>query len=69
MPQGQEVAVDVTWQDQQHINTFGRLNRRLNDFKQQLAIKKVRPAACLFALLCPNVGLLDGQGGSSGCQQ
>jgi hypothetical protein len=34
-------AVHVTWEDQQNINTFGRLTQRKNEFEAQLKEKKV----------------------------
>lgn len=34
--------VEVTWEDQQNINKFGRLNNRLIELKEELSAAKVR---------------------------
>lgn len=36
LPPGQEADVDVTWEDQQMINTFGRLTNKRHDIDQEL---------------------------------
>jgi len=41
-----EVEVDVTWEDQANINSFGRLNTRLTELREEVKSKKVcGPAA------------------------
>jgi hypothetical protein len=37
-----EEEAEVTWDDQQHINKFGRLNNRLIDLKAELEQSKVQ---------------------------
>lgn len=32
----------MTWEDQQNINTFGRLNTRFQELQQDILAKKVR---------------------------
>eukprot|EP00963_Diacronema_lutheri_P012394 scaffold1724_cov341-Pavlova_lutheri.AAC.70 len=32
----------VTWEDQQNINTFGRLNTRFQELEQEILASKVR---------------------------
>ncbi|KAG8978011.1 hypothetical protein FRB90_008597 [Tulasnella sp. 427] len=38
-----ENDVEVTWEDQQRINTFSKLNARVGDLEEALELKKVRP--------------------------
>lgn len=39
----EEVDADVTWEDQQNINTFGRLNNKLHELRAEQKQKQVIP--------------------------
>ncbi len=39
-------SVEVTWSDQQDINTFGKLNTRQHELEAQIKAKQVRKAGC-----------------------
>eukprot|EP00959_Pyramimonas_sp_CCMP1952_P024478 513964-Pyramimonas_sp.AAC.2 len=41
-PDTKAVLIRVTWDDQQAINTFGKLNNRLHELRAELDAKKVR---------------------------
>jgi prefoldin subunit 4 len=41
---------EVTWEDQQNINKFGRLNNRLHELEDEIKIAKV-PSFCVFICL------------------
>jgi len=51
--------VEVTWDDQQNINKFGRLNNRLIELKEELAQAKVR---CNVALCRYHESVVEAQG-------
>lgn len=36
-----DVEVQVTWEDQNNINTFGRLNGRMHELEDEISKKKV----------------------------
>jgi prefoldin subunit 4 len=38
----EEVDADVTWEDQDNINSFGRLNQRLHEIRDEVKAKRVR---------------------------
>eukprot|EP00246_Nothoceros_aenigmaticus_P017285 TRINITY_DN8353_c0_g1_i2.p1 TRINITY_DN8353_c0_g1~~TRINITY_DN8353_c0_g1_i2.p1 ORF type:complete len:127 (-),score=38.95 TRINITY_DN8353_c0_g1_i2:356-736(-) len=40
MQQGQGVESEVTWEDQQNINSFGRLNSKFHELEDEIKIKK-----------------------------
>eukprot|EP00270_Netrium_digitus_P014437 TRINITY_DN4902_c0_g1_i1.p1 TRINITY_DN4902_c0_g1~~TRINITY_DN4902_c0_g1_i1.p1 ORF type:complete len:127 (-),score=32.97 TRINITY_DN4902_c0_g1_i1:168-548(-) len=40
MQQGSGADVSVTWEDQQNINTFGRLNSKMHEIDEEIKAKK-----------------------------
>eukprot|EP00252_Welwitschia_mirabilis_P006398 TRINITY_DN17280_c0_g1_i1.p1 TRINITY_DN17280_c0_g1~~TRINITY_DN17280_c0_g1_i1.p1 ORF type:complete len:127 (-),score=41.96 TRINITY_DN17280_c0_g1_i1:333-713(-) len=40
MQQGSGVDTEVTWEDQQNINKFGRLNNRFHELEEEIKLKK-----------------------------
>ncbi|XP_024519014.1 probable prefoldin subunit 4 [Selaginella moellendorffii] len=40
MQQGEGVETEVTWEDQQNINAFGRLNAKFHDLEDEIKAKK-----------------------------
>jgi prefoldin subunit 4 len=46
VPRGEETDVEVTWEDQKNINTFGRLNTKMHELEDELKAKEV----CIFGL-------------------
>ncbi len=48
--------VDVTWDDQNNINAFGRLSQKLHDLRDDLVQKQVPNQALLSLLLSPYRG-------------
>lgn len=40
MQQGEGSEAEVTWEDQQNINTFGRLNNRFHELEDEIKIAK-----------------------------
>ena len=55
---GEDNDVEVTWEDQQRINTFGKLNNRLAELKAKHALKKVPSnTSPPFLLLTPSPSL------------
>jgi prefoldin subunit 4 len=41
VPQGDGTETQVTWEDQQNINRFGRLNNRLHELLDEIKVAKV----------------------------
>jgi hypothetical protein len=41
IPQGDGTEAQVTWEDQQNINRFGRLNNRLHELDEEIKLAKV----------------------------
>ncbi|KAI5075456.1 hypothetical protein GOP47_0009532 [Adiantum capillus-veneris] len=41
MQQGEGNETEVTWEDQQNINTFGRLNNKFHELEDDIKLKKV----------------------------
>jgi len=41
VPQGDGTEAQVTWEDQQNINRFGRLNNRLHELQDEIKLAKV----------------------------
>ncbi|KAL7421964.1 hypothetical protein Q5752_003736 [Cryptotrichosporon argae] len=39
-PEDEGDGIEVAWEDQQRINTFSKLNNRLGDLKDKLAVKQ-----------------------------
>lgn len=39
--QGDGVETEVTWEDQQNINAFGRLNNKFHELEDTIKAKKV----------------------------
>ena len=42
MPSGEKKSVEVTYEDQQQINTFSKLNTRKHELEDILKVKSVR---------------------------
>ncbi|MCO5560102.1 hypothetical protein L7F22_013709 [Adiantum nelumboides] len=40
MQQGEGNETEVTWEDQQNINTFGRLNNKFHELEDDIKLKK-----------------------------
>ncbi|EFJ09419.1 hypothetical protein SELMODRAFT_82059, partial [Selaginella moellendorffii] len=40
--QGEGVETEVTWEDQQNINAFGRLNAKFHDLEDEIKAKKAQ---------------------------
>ena len=49
--QGEGKETEVTWEDQQNINTFGRLNNKLHDLEDDIKLKKVNYFPCFLVSL------------------
>lgn len=39
---------EVTWEDQQNINTFGRLNSKFHELEDEIKIRKVGLRSCVL---------------------
>ncbi|KAK8952862.1 putative prefoldin subunit 4 [Platanthera guangdongensis] len=39
-PKGSKTEIEVTWEDQQNINKFGRLNNRFHELEDEIKIAK-----------------------------
>lgn len=50
----QESDVHITFEDQQKINKFARLNAKLEDIKEELKIKEVNNHKLIYFLLKSN---------------
>jgi hypothetical protein len=49
VPQGDGTEAQVTWEDQQNINRFGRLNNRLHELQDEIKLAKVGSlTSCFF---------------------
>ena len=47
--QGDGTEAQVTWEDQQNINRFGRLNNRLHELQEEIKLAKVGSlTSCFF---------------------
>ena len=57
--QGDGEDAEVTWEDQQNINTFGRLNNRLHDLDDEIKTKKVLSVYIASASCVTQYGLTD----------
>jgi hypothetical protein len=42
MQQGDGVETEVTWEDQQNINLFGRLNNKFHELEDEIKATKVQ---------------------------
>ncbi len=52
--QGDGVETEVTWEDQQNINLFGRLNNKFHDLEEEIKAKKVHISFILFSEIVGN---------------
>ena len=51
VPQGDGTEAQVTWEDQQNINRFGRLNNRLHELQDEIKLAKVVSlTSCFFSM-------------------
>jgi hypothetical protein len=48
VPQGDGTEAQVTWEDQQNINRFGRLNNRLHELQEEIKLAKVDSEPSFF---------------------
>lgn len=51
MWKGGGTETEVTWEDQQNINKFGRLNNRFHELEDEIKIAKVKFFIMLSALI------------------
>ncbi len=52
--QGDGVETEVTWEDQQNINLFGRLNNKFHELEDEIKAKKVCISFILFSEIVGN---------------
>ncbi|KAB1202837.1 putative prefoldin subunit 4 [Morella rubra] len=52
MQQGGGSETEVTWEDQQNINKFGRLNNRLHELEDDIKIAKLRKISLSESGVC-----------------
>ena len=48
LKEDEEVNAEVTWEDQQNINSFSKLVSKYNDIEEQYEHKKVLSPKCLY---------------------
>ncbi len=48
------METEVTWEDQQNINLFGRLNSKFHDLEDEIKAKKVNISFILFSGIVGN---------------